>query len=326
VPVRGPVEADPTADGAAEDRAYEVMYLLDTVTGESETAAIDALRGRLDTLGDSLVIVGGDGLWNVHVHADDAGAAIEAGMAAGRPHRIRVTYLLGADSAHVHGHAPRTGRGVVSVTAGTGLADLFTSCGATIVARRPGTPPALTTVLEAIMTAGAEVVVLPNEATVIPVAEAAAQRARDQAVRVSVVPTKASVQGLAALAVHDPLRRFDEDVIAMTRAAGATRFGHLAIARREAVTTVGICGPGDVLGLIEGDVVVIGADVGRTGTEILDRMLAGGGELVTLITGVDATPALVERVRAHLRTDWPHVEVVSYAGGHERYPLLFGVE
>jgi dihydroxyacetone kinase-like predicted kinase len=169
-------------------------------------------------------------------------------------------------------------------------------------------------------------VVLPNEATVIPVAEAAAQRAREEAVRVSVVPTRASVQGLAALAVHDPLRRFDDDVIAMTRAAGATRFGHLAVARREAATSVGLCHPGDVLGLIEGDVAVIGSDLADTGAEILDRMLAGGGEMVTMITGVDADDALVGRVRAHLEARWPHVEVVSYAGGHGRYPLLFGVE
>ncbi|MYU19344.1 dihydroxyacetone kinase, partial [Streptomyces sp. SID8361] len=55
-----------------------------------------ALRERLDALGDSLVVVGGDGLWNVHVHVDDAGAAVEAGIQAGRPYRIRITHFGGA--------------------------------------------------------------------------------------------------------------------------------------------------------------------------------------------------------------------------------------
>ena len=67
--------------------AYEVVYLLD-----AEDAALPPLRAALAELGDSLVVVGGDGLWNVHVHVDDPGAAVEAGIAAGRPHRIRITH------------------------------------------------------------------------------------------------------------------------------------------------------------------------------------------------------------------------------------------
>ncbi len=62
------------------------------------------------------------------------------------------------------------------------------------------------------------------------------------------------MQGLAALAVHDPLRRFDDDVVAMTDAAGHTRHGHLVVADRDGVTSAGCARPGDVLGLIDGDV------------------------------------------------------------------------
>ena len=69
--------------------SYEVMYLLDS----DDPAAVERLKGDLAPLGDSLVVVGGEGLWNVHVHVDDVGAAIEAGIAAGRPHRVRVTHF-----------------------------------------------------------------------------------------------------------------------------------------------------------------------------------------------------------------------------------------
>ncbi|MDG4866329.1 dihydroxyacetone kinase, partial [Streptomyces sp. T-3] len=79
--------------------AFEVIYLL-----EAEDAAVARLRTRLDSLGDSLVVVGGDGLWNVHVHVDDAGAAVEAGVEAGRPYRIRITHFGSAD-AHSAGFA-----------------------------------------------------------------------------------------------------------------------------------------------------------------------------------------------------------------------------
>ena len=71
---------------------YEVMYFL----ADSDDAAVDVLRSRLVQLGDSVLVVGGDGEWNVHAHVDDAGAAVEAGIEAGRPHRVRITRLAGA--------------------------------------------------------------------------------------------------------------------------------------------------------------------------------------------------------------------------------------
>jgi DAK2 domain fusion protein YloV len=307
--------------GEPAARGFEVMYLLDAPDN-----AVQALRQALDGLGDSLVVVGGDGLWNVHVHVDDAGAAVEAGLEAGRPHRIRVTCLHGAPNAAGGPRAPCTGRGVVAVTAAGGLATLFESCGARVVRREPGAVPPVAVLVEAILAAGDEVAVLPGDPDVLAVAEAAAERAGDSGVRIAVLPTKASVQGLAALAVHDALRRFDDDVIAMTRAAGATRFGHVEIAPQEAVTSAGICRPGDVLGLIEGDVCVIGADLTEVGLHVLGRMLAGGGELVTLITGRAAPPGLADMVEGRLRAERPGVELVVYEGGQERRPVLIGVE
>ncbi|MGI5203380.1 DAK2 domain-containing protein [Spirillospora sp. CA-108201] len=303
---------------APQGFGYEVMYLLD-----APDDAVHTLRERLDGLGDSLVVVGGDGLWNVHVHVDDAGAAVEAGMGAGRPHRIRVTYLHAVEGGP---RTPHTGRAVIAVTAADGLAALFEESGARVVRREPGAVPPLAVLAEALLAAGDEVTVLPNEPEVLALAEAAAERARDGGARIAVIPTKASVQGMAALAVHDPLRRFAEDVIEMTRAAGATRFGHLEVAAQEAVTSAGLCRPGDVLGLIEGDVATIGADLAAVARDVLDRMLSGGGELVTLIPGRHAPPGLAAGLQEHLRRRRPDVEAGVYDGDQERYPLLIGVE
>lgn len=294
---------------------YEVMYLLD-----AEDAAVDALRAELDAMGDSLVVVGGDGLWNVHVHVDEAGPAIEAALRAGRPYRIRVTYLAERT------HRASSGRGVVAVAAGDGIAALFEECGAVVVRRAPGGSPSLPAMLAAIREAGSEVAVLPNDEGARAVAAAAAEIAREDGVVVSVLPTKATVQGLAALAVHDPLRRFDDDVVAMTDAAGHTRYGHLTVADREAVTSAGLCRPGDVLGLIDGDVAVIGGTLEEVATLIVDRMVAGGGELVTLVTGADAPVRLAPHVEEHLGAVRPDVDLVVYDGEQGGYPLLIGVE
>jgi dihydroxyacetone kinase-like predicted kinase len=143
-----------------------------------------------------------------------------------------------------------------------------------------------------------------------------------------VLRTHAVVQGLAALAVHDPSVAFTDDVVAMSAAAAATRFGGLARAEREAMTSAGICHPGQALGVVEGDIVVLGDDPEVVATEVADRMLAAGGELVTLVCGDDPWPGrpLADAVRRHLHETRLDVEVVIYDGGQPHYPLLMGVE
>ncbi|MFF8379098.1 DAK2 domain-containing protein [Streptomyces sp. NPDC015661] len=315
-----PAASDGPCDGEAGP-AYEVIYLL-----EAEDAAVELLRGRLDALGDSLVVVGGDGLWNVHVHVDDAGAAVEAGVEAGRPHRIRITHFA-ADAAAPTGRGERAQRAVVAVVPGEGLAGLCAEAGATTVRSRPGEPPAGEELVEAIRRAHArEVVLLPNDSDLRQTAAAAAERARAEGIRVALIPTRAAVQGIAALAVHEPDRRFDEDVVAMTAAAGATRYAELAVAERQSFTSAGVCQAGDVLGLIEGDVAVIGKDLTETARTVLDRMLSAGGELVTLVIADDTPPGLAPDLERHVRRGYLAVDTTTYHAGAGAPPLLIGVE
>jgi len=319
----------PSGDLTAEGPSYEVMFLLD-----ADDDRIPALRSRLAPLGDSLVVVGGDGLWNVHVHVDDVGAAVEAGIEAGRPHRVRVTHFAeqverrrAADRAGGTAGSASPGRTVVVVAAGAGLGDLFVQAGATVVPGGPGRRPSTGQVLEAITRAGTtEVVVLPNDKDSIAACEAAARTAREQYdLHVVVIPTRAQVQGLAALAMHEPGRPFEQDVLEMTAAARHARSGAVTVAVKQAMTTAGPCRPGDVLGAIEGDFAVVGDDLFTVATEVLERLLGGGGELVTLVAGQDGAQ-LTERCARHLAEAHPTVDVVVYTGDQPRYPLLVGVE
>ncbi|MDH6439765.1 DAK2 domain fusion protein YloV [Streptomyces sp. SAI-144] len=305
--------------------AFEVIYLL-----EAGDTAVARLRERLDGLGDSLVVVGGDGLWNVHVHVDDAGAAVEAGIEAGRPYRIRITHF-GLGDVHTTGAErqprERAQRAVVAVVPGEGLAGLYTEAGATTVLARPGEPPASGELVEAVRRAHArEVVLLPNDADLRHTAAAAAEQARAEGIRVALIPTRSAVQGIAALAVHEPERRFDEDVVQMTSAAGATRYAEVAVAERQSWTMAGICQAGDVLGLIDGDVAVIGSDVTVTAETVLDRMLSAGGELVTLVLGDEAPEAVADHLETRVRESYLAVDTVVYRGGRQGAVLLIGVE
>jgi uncharacterized protein len=269
--------------------------------------------------------VGGDELWNVHVHVTDAGAAIEEGLRAGRPRRITVTFL---------GAAPQAGRRVVAVAEGDGLAALMRGAGALVVRYDSGdrpTPPAL---IAAIRQAGTQVVVIPNGPQVAAVAATAAAHLGDEGLEVSVIPVRAAVQGLAALAVHDPLRAFGADVTAMTAAAAAMRHGR-----------VEADGHGRVLGFAGDELAVTGDRPGEVAIALADLMLAAGGELVTLIEGkaiggkaegnVQSDPdgaadgeavSLAQLVAGYLRDTSPAIETVCYGGGPARLPLLIGVE
>ncbi|MDY7086797.1 MAG: DAK2 domain-containing protein [Actinomycetota bacterium] len=304
-----------TGEGA---HGYEVQYLLD-----AHADAVARLKGELSTLGDSLAIVGtgeaGTATWNVHIHVPAAGIgpAVEAGVVAGRPHRITVTPL---DQAQ---HGQPTGRGAVVVAAGDGLTSLFEAEGATVVGRNPSTAE----MLDAIARSGAHcVVLLPNDANTHALAVAAAREAEKLGRQVSVVPTRSPVQAVAALAVRDPERPFADDVIAMAEAAGACRYGEVCTAQRDSLTVAGPCRAGDLLGLVDGEVHVIGGDLAQVSAHLLDRMLGGGGELATLVLGADAPAGLEHVLRDHVGRAWPFVELHCYAGGQPRYHLLVGVE
>jgi dihydroxyacetone kinase-like predicted kinase len=111
----------------------------------------------------------------------------------------------------------------------------------------------------------------------------------------------------------------------MTAAARHARSGAVTVAVRQAMTTAGPCEPGDVLGAVEGDFAVIGAETEQVALEVLDRLLGGGGEMVTLISGAGGEE-LTARCADHLAATYPTVDVLVYDGGQERYPVLFGVE
>ena len=310
-----PAAATAAREAGSPDFAFEVQYLLD-----GPEHAIAELRAQLVRLGDSVAVVGtGDGTWNVHVHVNDVDAAVAAGKAAGRAYRLSVVRFVD----QLGPAAPRP-IGVVAVGIDHGMHDLFAREGVQVVAT---TLPSSDEVLAAVRSAGdSDVVVLANGVASASAAEAAASAARDSGVRVAVVPTRSPVQALASVAVHDPARRFDDDVVAMAEAAAATRFAEVSVAQEQSLTSVGICEAGDILGLIDGEVVEIGHGLVSVALALTDRLLGVGAELLTVVPGPDAPSSMGELMRSHVRARAPFTEVVVYPAGADAPPLVIGVE
>ncbi|KRC89457.1 DAK2 domain fusion protein YloV [Terrabacter sp. Root85] len=323
------------ADGAEAPGIpeFEVMYLL----RDSDDTAVDALRARLVELGDSVLVVGGDGEWNVHAHVDDAGAAVEAGIEAGRPHRVRITRLT---DEHGHGtRGPRVdnagtsavrGAAIVACAAGVGLEGLFEDAGAVVVRSGPGRRASTGGLIDAIRQQHARgasgVVVLPNDGDTLLAAAAAVRAVADDGIEAHLVHVRTAVQGIAALAVFEPTAAASANVLAMQAAASATRHGAVTVANRAALTSGGPCEAGDVLGVVDGDVVIVGSDQLDVSRQVVQRLLASGGELLTVVAGVDAPDGLLEAVTAEARVAHHGIEVSLLDGGQAVYPVLLGVE
>ncbi|WP_093146688.1 DAK2 domain-containing protein [Saccharopolyspora antimicrobica] len=310
-----PLPGEPGALEHESQYEYEVMYLL----GDTDQERASALREVLCGLGDCVSVVGdGAGAWAVHVHCDDIGAAIESGIDCGRVRNIKVTRFADQRAAFAREAA------VLVCVPGEELGSLFAAEGADVLVAGPEEAAArLGEAAEA--TGAAHVVVLPNDPDTAALVERAAG-VLDGGPDVVVVPTASPVQGLAALAVHDPTRRRADDQVAMAEAAAATRRGELRIADAEALTWVGRCLPGDVLGLIDGEVVLIGDDVPAAARDLAARMLSTGGELVTALIPADAPAGLAEDLADHLRRAHPEVELADYPAGRLDALLLLGVE
>ena len=332
--------ARPEAPSAGEhdhdgSPSYEVMYLL----ADSDEEAVATLRTRLVELGDSVLVVGGDDEWNVHAHVDDAGAAVEAGIVAGRPHRVRITRLdrdavpVGPShdaTSHAHDTTRHTGSAIVACAAGDGLAALFGEAGAAVVPSGPGRRASTGALIDAIRaqhaTGAAGVVVLPNDGDTLLAAAAAARAVADDGIDAQVVHARTAVQGLAALAVFEPSAAPSANVLAMQSASSATRHGAVTVANRAALTSAGPCEPGDVLGVVDGDIVVIGDDEVEVGREVMRRLLASGGELVTVVIGAEAREGLGQALATEAMAQQRGVEVSQIDGGQPVYSVLIGVE
>jgi uncharacterized protein len=305
----------PVASARAVGRAsaeYEVMY---AVTG-ARASGLDDLRRSLSDLGNSVVIVGDRTVAQVHVHAADAGATIEAALGLGTLSRIRVNALdsrVGADA-----------RLVVSAVAGEGIAEVVRSMGGVPVGggRSEDVLEELTAVVDH---AGGDLVLLPNGMVSLDTVTQLARHVANGR-RVAIIPTTAQVQGLAALAVHEPSSDFDSTVVVMSTAAGHARHAGVTIAERPAMTMAGYCQLGDVLGLVEGDVVEIGDSVVEIGWRVVQRLIAAGGELLTLITGAGAERAVAVDLADRARRALNGLEVEVLDGGQRRYLLLVGLE
>jgi DAK2 domain fusion protein YloV len=320
--------------GGGQHLRYEVMYML-----EAPDATVPAFKEVWAGIGDSIVVVGGDSLWNCHIHTNDVGASIEAALDAGRPRNIRVTDLveqmeeerwvreaaaLGPDLQDgLAGPPPRTA--VVAVANGEGVGRIFRSLGVHhLVAGGQSMNPSTAQILDVVEgVPSSEVVLLPNNDNIRPVAMQVCELATKT---VRVVPTSGIVEGFAALLEYDPEAGADANAASMAASARRVVAGEVTQAVRDATGPMGPISAGDWLGLSRDGVEVVGETVGEAACGLLGKLLRDDHELVTLIEGDGSGAGDTRQVTEWLAEHRADIAVEVHHGGQPLYPYLISIE
>ena len=324
-----------TNDGEKPDVSelrYEVMFFLD-----APESKIDQFKLDWQAVGDSIVVVGGDGLYNCHIHSNDIGESIEAGIRAGRPYQIRVTDLQ-EELFHIEDHIEVEGASeiivpnptaentaVIAVVAGKGIQQIFASMGVNaIVAGGQSMNPSVKDLLEAVQQVQAnEVIILPNNKNIIPVSE---QVDHQVSKNVMVVPTRSIPEGFSALLAFDPAADAETNSQSMNSMAESVATGEVTQAVRDSETDAGKVTEGDWIGLDRTGVIVARQNLGDAALDLLQTLIGDEHEIVTIIEGQDCPQEVTKDLLAWLSNDKPEIEVEVHSGGQPLYPYYFGIE
>ena len=363
--------SSPSAGRPGDRPAVEEAYLAATETdlygyctqfliqrnADGAGLEVDGIREHLSKMAGSTVVVGGDDLVKVHLHATDPGPAISYAVSQGTIAQVRIDNMDEQHGEFVAQHRSRqqtatsvekhvvsgtaVSCGVVSVVSGEGFVDLFNGLGCVgVVPGGQTMNPSTQELLQAARDSGArEVILLANNPNITPAARQAAALADGQdaslkaeagtpvdAMRLHVIPSRTIPQGVAALLAFNPEGDLDGNLESMNRAVSTVKTVEVTRAVRAATLGDLVVEEGQHIGLLDGDLVA----VGDSALSVLSKTLMKGnptnGQLVTLYWGLDVEEGQAADAGAHLRESIPGIDVEVVYGGQPSYDYIASLE
>lgn len=320
---------------ATEDITFgyctEIMVKIGEGPTVTDTFDYDTFRGYLNDLGDSLLVVNDDEIIKVHVHTEHPGEVMNYGQRFGSLIKIKVDNMRVQHETILEQEeapqpkAPRTPYAVIAIAAGDGVKELFTSLGVRYVISGGQTMnPSTEDILKAIDEVNADkVILLPNNKNIFMAADQAADVAE---LPVVVVPTRTIPQGMAAMLAFNEASTLEENKAVMTQAAEDIISGSVTHAIRDTQIDGITIADGDVLGMIDGKIVVSNPDMYTTCIETMTRMATDDTEILTLIIGEEGSMKEAEKMAEAMQAKFADVEVEIHEGQQPVYPYLFAAE
>ncbi len=308
-------------EAGEEEGRYEAQFLL-----RCKDAKIEEFKERLKNLGSSVLVVGGDKVYRVHIHTDELGRVIEEASSIGRLSEVEITDL----KEQIEDVASRkvTGEdgkkvGLVAVAVGDGIKEILKNMGVDVVVNGgQSMNPSTAEMLEAIESLPyEEVMVVPNNKNIIPAAEQTQELTNK---KITVIPAKAITEGFSSLIVFDPQESCEVNREKMVKAIAGVRTGAVTIAVRDSHFGLSRIKKGDYIGLFQGKIVAAGKDLGKTTTKLIQKMIDDHSEIITMVIGEEAVKEASEEIIRFIEGTGIDFEVIE--GGQPVYHYIIGVE
>ncbi|WBY63494.1 MAG: Putative enzyme structurally related to dihydroxyacetone/glyceraldehyde kinase [Thermocaproicibacter melissae] len=333
-------------NAAAEfDQEIHFTYCTEFIVGRNKecTKQPSELRAFLETIGDCVLVVDDDEIIKVHVHTENPGNALEAGLAYGQLLTVKIENMKeqhrkaaeeneeaqAKNSEEFQPVEPTEEVGFVAVAAGDGLKTLFTDLGCgQVVSGGQTMNPSTEMIAAAVRATPAKTVfVLPNNKNIILAVEQAIPLVTDR--KLVLLPTKTIPQGLTALLAYDPESTVEENTVNMMEAASAVATGTVTYAARDSEFGGRKIRKDDTMGLVNGKLEIIdhNRDISKVCTKLVRQMVSRSTSFVTLIYGNNVTEEEATNVCNQIKAKIPsHIEVTLVNGGQPVYYYIVSVE
>jgi DAK2 domain fusion protein YloV len=295
----------------------------------------EKFRNDLSQFGDSLLVIADDDLAKVHIHAEYPGEVLSYGQKYGNLINMKIENMRQQHTNIVGDQAPTSPKveskkeknkfGIVTVTMGKGIAELFKSIGASAVIEGGQTMnPSTEDIVQAIHDVNAEtIIILPNNSNIVMTAQQAASVVDENVI---VIPSKTVPQGMAALLAFNPTAEPRDIESAMMDALGNVKSGQITYAVRDTNIDGLDIAKGDFMGISNGKIVVTDHDQLSASKKLLTEMITDEDEILTIIQGEDASYEEVEELVQFVEKHFEDIEVETHNGKQPLYSYIFSVE
>jgi DAK2 domain fusion protein YloV len=297
---------------------------------------IQRFYSDLENMGTSIQVGEGDGLYRLRIHVPDNSEyePIEYAKSLGTITNIAIENLMvqvqdqhdGRDLGQMKVTNVKPGEiAVVTIAPAPGIARVFASLGAAALVEGGQTMnPSIQEILDACENLPTDkIVILPNNKNVVMCAnEAAALTVKN----VAVVPTVSVPQGIAAMLALNPEGNFEDTVQEMSASLSGIQTAELTIATRSVEIDGVKVRKDQIIGLLEGKLVVAGDNLSDSLIEVLNQCNMDQAELITLYYGSDLTAIQANQLADRVRETWPKLDLELVEGGQPHYQLILSVE
>ncbi|MCA1040728.1 DAK2 domain-containing protein [Bacillus infantis] len=315
----------------------EFMVKLEEEKLNGKRFSEDLFRQDLSLLGDSLLVIADEELVKVHIHSEQPGDVLSYGQKYGSLVNMKIENMRQQHTDIVgETHTPlRTGEpaktnekleyGIVAVSMGSGIADLFRSIGAHVVIEGGQTMnPSTEDIVKAIKDANAKkIIILPNNKNIIMAAQQAAEVAEEDVI---VIPSKTVPQGMAALLAFNPGAGLSDNESGMSEALSHVKTGQITFAVRDTSIDGLEIEKEDFMGIADGKIVVKDKDKKESAKKLLTHMIDEDAEIITILKGEDASEEDLEDIADFLEKEYEDIEVEVHDGKQPLYAFIFSIE